>query len=68
MIGEDTKFLLRAEARAKGSATNPSPLDKEVTYAVVFDAALSMAKNTYIIYQLYSSWAMQRVPRVCDLK
>jgi hypothetical protein len=45
MVSGDTRFLLRAEARAKGSATNPSPLDKEVTYAVVVDAVLSMKKK-----------------------
>jgi hypothetical protein len=36
----DTRFLLRVEARAKGSVTYPSLPDKEVAHAVVVGEVL----------------------------
>jgi hypothetical protein len=56
MLGGDTWFLLRAEARAKGSVTYPSPPDKEVVHTVVVGAMLSMEKIPWVISQLYSLW------------
>jgi hypothetical protein len=54
--GGDVQFLLRDEAETKGSITNPSLLDKEVVYAVVVDAVLSMAQRPWVIRQLCSLW------------
>jgi hypothetical protein len=38
-------FLLRAEARAEGSATHPAPPSEGVAHTVVVDTVLSMGKS-----------------------